>query len=99
MANDFDVGPGGSVFTKDIERGKRVASQIETGMMLVNDLDRAVADLPFGGVKTPGYGPELGDMGIAQLVDKTLVRTSAGKAPAKEVKAEHNSKKSVGETA
>ena len=82
LANDSDFGLGGSVFTKDIARGKRVASRIETGMMFVNNLDWADADLPFGGVKTSGYGRELGDMGIQQFVNKKLVRISAAEAPA-----------------
>ena len=43
LANDSPYGLGGSVITKDIERGKRVARQIETGMVFINqsDLDRA----------------------------------------------------------
>ena len=81
LANDSDFGLGGSVFTRDIERGKRVASRIETGMMFVNNLDWADADLPFGGVKTSGYGRELGDMGIQQFVNKKLVRISTAEAP------------------
>ncbi len=82
LANDSDFGLGGSVFTRDVARGKRVASRIETGMMFVNNLDWADADLPFGGVKTSGYGRELGDMGIQQFVNKKLVRTSTSAAPA-----------------
>lgn len=82
LANDSDFGLGGSVFTRDIARGKRVASRIETGMMFVNNLDWADADLPFGGVKTSGYGRELGDMGIQQFVNKKLVRISTADAPA-----------------
>ncbi len=82
LANDSDFGLGGSVFTKDIARGQRVASRIETGMMFVNNLDWADADLPFGGVKTSGYGRELGDMGIQQFVNKKLVRISTAEAPA-----------------
>ena len=68
--------------TMTIEMGKRVASQIETGMMFDNNLDWADADLPFGGVKTSGYGRELGDMGIQQFVNKKLVGISAAEAPA-----------------
>ena len=82
LANDSDFGLGGSIFTKDIARGKRVASRIETGMMFVNNLDWSDADLPFGGVKTSGYGRELGDVGIQQFVNKKLVRISAAAPPA-----------------
>ena len=47
LANDSDFGLGGSVFTKDIARGKRVASQVETGMMFINNIDWSDAELPF----------------------------------------------------
>lgn len=82
LANNSDFGLGGSVFTKNVARGKQVASRIETGMMFVNNLDWADADLPFGGVKTSGYCRELGDMGIQQFVNKKLVRISSHDAPA-----------------
>ena len=38
LANDSDFGLGGSVFTRDVARGKRVASRVETGMMFVNNI-------------------------------------------------------------
>jgi succinate-semialdehyde dehydrogenase/glutarate-semialdehyde dehydrogenase len=82
LANDSDFGLGGSVFTKDVERGKRVASRVETGMMFINNIDWSDAELPFGGIKNSGYGRELGDMGIQEFVNKKLVRYSKGEAPA-----------------
>src|SRR6202167_4689660 len=39
LANDSDFGLGGSVFTKDIARGRHVASRVETGMMFINSID------------------------------------------------------------
>lgn len=81
LANDSDFGLGGSVFTKDIERGKRVASAIDTGMMFINNIDWADAELPFGGIKDSGYGRELGNMGIQEFVNKKLVRLSPTNAP------------------
>ncbi len=81
LANDSDFGLGGAVFTKDVARGKRVASRVDTGMMFINNIDWADADLPFGGVKNSGYGRELGDMGIQEFVNKKLVRTAAMDAP------------------
>jgi succinate-semialdehyde dehydrogenase/glutarate-semialdehyde dehydrogenase len=81
LANDSDFGLGGSVFTKDIARGKRVASRIDTGMMFINNISWADAELPFGGIKDSGYGRELGDMGIQEFVNKKLIRVAAMEAP------------------
>jgi succinate-semialdehyde dehydrogenase/glutarate-semialdehyde dehydrogenase len=47
---DSDFGLGGSVF-KDIERGKRIADQIDSGMVFINHPTWTQADLPFGGTK------------------------------------------------
>lgn len=81
LANDSDFGLGGSVFTQDIERGKRVASAVDTGMMFINNIDWSDAELPFGGIKNSGYGRELGDMGIQEFVNKKLVRVHDMVAP------------------
>jgi succinate-semialdehyde dehydrogenase/glutarate-semialdehyde dehydrogenase len=82
LANDSDFGLGGSVWTKDVARGKRVASKVETGMMFINNIDWSDPELPFGGIKNSGYGRELGDMGIQEFVNKKLVRTAHLNAPA-----------------
>jgi len=82
LANDSDFGLGGSVWTKDVARGQRVASKVETGMMFINNIDWSDAELPFGGIKNSGYGRELGDMGIQEFVNKKLVRTANERAPA-----------------
>lgn len=82
LANDSAFGLGGSVFTGDVERGKRVASRIDTGMMFVNHPTWTTPDLPFGGVKDSGYGRELSSMGIQEFVNKKLVRVEAIDAPA-----------------
>ncbi|MBC7586598.1 NAD-dependent succinate-semialdehyde dehydrogenase [Tardiphaga sp. vice352] len=81
LANDSDFGLGGSVFTADLARGRRVASRIDTGMMFVNNLSWTDAELPFGGIKNSGYGRELGDMGIQAFVNKKLVRINTVDAP------------------
>ena len=81
LANDSDFGLGGSVFTRDEARGKRVASRVDTGMMFVNNIDWSDAELPFGGIKYSGYGRELGNMGIQEFVNKKLVRTGSFAAP------------------
>lgn len=77
LANDSDFGLGGSVFTSDEARGRRVASRIDTGMMFVNHPTWTAADLPFGGIKNSGYGRELSRMGIQEFVNKKLIRVAA----------------------
>jgi succinate-semialdehyde dehydrogenase/glutarate-semialdehyde dehydrogenase len=77
LANDSDFGLGGSVFTRDVARGKRVASRIDTGMVFINHPTWTTADLPFGGIKNSGYGRELSSMGIQEFVNKKLVRVAA----------------------
>ncbi len=81
LANDSDFGLGGSVFTKDEARGRRVASRVETGMMFINNISWSDAELPFGGIKDSGYGRELGNMGIQEFVNKKLVRSAHIEAP------------------
>jgi succinate-semialdehyde dehydrogenase/glutarate-semialdehyde dehydrogenase len=76
LANDSPFGLGGSVFTKNIERGKRVADQIDTGMVFINHPTWTQADLPFGGTKRSGYGRELSELGIDEFVNKKLIRIS-----------------------
>ena len=82
LANDSEFGLGGSVFTKDVARGKRVASRVDTGMMFVNHPTWTTPNLPFGGIKNSGYGRELSSMGIQEFVNKKLVRVASIDAPA-----------------
>jgi succinate-semialdehyde dehydrogenase/glutarate-semialdehyde dehydrogenase len=76
LANDSPFGLGGSIFTQDIERGKRVANQIDTGMVFINHPTWTQADLPFGGTKGSGYGRELSELGMDEFVNKKLIRVS-----------------------
>lgn len=73
IANDSPFGLGGSVYTSNIERGKRVASRIQTGMVFINYPDVSAPDLPFGGIKRSGYGKELSSLGIEEFVNKKLI--------------------------
>ncbi|EXU73669.1 NAD-dependent succinate-semialdehyde dehydrogenase [Erwinia mallotivora] len=77
LANDSHYGLGGSVFTGDTGRGKKLASRIETGMVFINSATDTSAELPFGGIKRSGYGRELSDLGIKEFVNQKLVVVSS----------------------
>src|ERR1700742_492803 len=64
IANDTEYGLAGSVFTADTDRGYGVAMRVRSGTFGVNQgyiMDPAA---PFGGVKSSGYGRELGIEGL-----------------------------------
>lgn len=75
MVNDSSYGLGGSVHTRDIERGRRVAEQIDTGMVFINQSTHSQAELPFGGTKNSDDGRELSHLGILEFVNKKLIHT------------------------
>ncbi|KAK4301061.1 hypothetical protein Pmani_026778 [Petrolisthes manimaculis] len=59
-ANDTNFGLAGAVFTKDIQRGHRVANAIEAGTVWINTYNLYPTEVPFGGYKHSGIGRENG---------------------------------------
>jgi succinate-semialdehyde dehydrogenase / glutarate-semialdehyde dehydrogenase len=80
IANDSPFGLGGSVYSSDIDRARRVASRVETGMVFINYPDVSAPDLPFGGIKRSGYGKELSNLGLEEFVNKKLILVPNGLA-------------------
>lgn len=76
LANDSLFGLGGAIFSTDIERARRLASRIETGMVFINTPTTSRPELPFGGIKRSGYGRELGEVGLKEFVNRKLVVVS-----------------------
>ena len=60
LANDTVYGLAGSLWTRDLERGLRVARAVETGVLSVNTNSSVYQEAPFGGFKRSGFGRDLG---------------------------------------
>ena len=71
LANDSDYGLNSSIWTKNIDKAKRVASSLETGNCMINDLIKNVGnpDLPFGGTKNSGIGRYHGPEGLRSFTN------------------------------
>jgi succinate-semialdehyde dehydrogenase/glutarate-semialdehyde dehydrogenase len=79
LANDSIYGLTASVFTGDLERGKRIAEQIDAGTVMINEVvyTHAVAQTPWGGVKQSGYGRTHGSLGLLELVSAQHIHVNA----------------------
>ena len=74
LANQTPFGLGAAVFTSDIKKGEKIASEeLEAGSCFVNDFVRSDPRLPFGGIKASGYGRELSSNGILEFVNSKTV--------------------------
>tara|TARA_Y100000768_G_scaffold357912_1_gene313332 strand:- start:165 stop:1535 length:1371 start_codon:yes stop_codon:yes gene_type:complete len=75
LANESKFGLGSAVFTSDIEVGEKIANEkIQSGLCFVNDYVKSDPRLPFGGIKSSGYGRELSSYGLMEFVNiKTVV--------------------------
>lgn len=60
LANSSDFGLSGSIWTRDLGRGIRVARGVEGGNLSVNSHSSVRYSTPFGGFKQSGLGRELG---------------------------------------
>jgi succinate-semialdehyde dehydrogenase/glutarate-semialdehyde dehydrogenase len=74
LANVGVFGLGAAVFTRDVERGERIARhELQAGSCFVNTFVRSDPRLPFGGIKESGYGRELSAFGIREFVNVKTV--------------------------
>lgn len=75
LANDSDFGLAASIWTRNRERGERMAAQIKAGTVMLNDMISCfgIAEAPHGGFKQSGIGRTHGEMGLEEMVQTKYV--------------------------
>ena len=86
LANDSDFGLGASVWTSDRVRGERIAGELQSGMVWINDhmFSHGACQCAWGGVKDSGLGRTHSKFGLYECVNVKL-RTWEGSARARPV--------------
>jgi succinate-semialdehyde dehydrogenase/glutarate-semialdehyde dehydrogenase len=73
LANDTIYGLGGTVFSADLPRARRVAAQLEAGYVDINFGNHWRPHNPFGGYKASGMGRIYGKTGFQQLCQVKVI--------------------------
>ena len=81
MANHSEYGLAGSVWTKDLERGRNFATKIDTGIVWVNTWLHRDLRTPFGGVKNSGVGREGGKWSMEFFSEMTNICVKNSDSP------------------
>ena len=69
LANQSIYGLAGAVWSKNPERAKTVAKQLETGTVWINEYHLLNPGMPFGGYKQSGVGREMGEEGLKAYLE------------------------------
>lgn len=78
LANSLPVGLAAYAFTNSLHDARRIARELESGVVSINHLDGPGPTAPFGGVKDSGIGREGGVGSLdAYLLNKTVLEYSA----------------------
>ncbi len=73
MANGLDVGLGASVWSSDPGAAVEVAQRIEAGTVWINKHGAVDPRVPFGGIKSSGYGLEFGVEGLKSVAAPKVI--------------------------
>ena len=79
LANDSPFGLGSAVWTSDLDTAERVAVELDCGYTWINSPTKVYDELPFGGLKSSGYGKEHGSEALDHYTDtkSVVVKRSA----------------------
>lgn len=81
-ANASEYGLAGAVWTDNPDEGVRVAEQMETGTVWVNEFLHLSPFAPFGGHKQSGFGAEYGKEGLLEFTYPQVITVKRDKVPA-----------------
>ncbi|MCW3066991.1 MAG: Succinate-semialdehyde dehydrogenase, partial [Solirubrobacterales bacterium] len=73
LANASPFGLGSSIWTRDLDRAQRAAAELDCGYTWVNSPTKVYDELPFGGVKSSGFGKEHGSEAFDAYTDQKAV--------------------------
>jgi acyl-CoA reductase-like NAD-dependent aldehyde dehydrogenase len=75
-ANDSDFGLGASVWSSDLDQAFGIAARINSGTVWVNKHLDLGPDTPYAGAKQSGIGTELGQEGLEELTQATIINVA-----------------------